>query len=103
MKSRPIRQYPDSRKDLSQEEKGIIGDEMFGWIIDSMDMSLSKLQEMVKDRKNWHVAVHGITESDMTERLNNKYLFKSVFSFSSDKCLGVEFLGFVVALFLIFW
>ena len=35
-------------------------------ITDSMDMSLNKLQETVKDRKAWHVAVHGIMESDMT-------------------------------------
>ena len=35
-------------------------------IIDSMDMSLSKLQEIVKNREAWHVAVHGVTESDMT-------------------------------------
>ena len=35
-------------------------------IIDSMDMSLSKLREIVKDRKAWHSAVHGVTESDMT-------------------------------------
>ena len=32
-------------------------------ITDSMDMSLSKLQEMVKDREAWHVAVHGVTKS----------------------------------------
>ena len=32
-------------------------------IIDSMDMSLSKVQEIVKDRKAWCVAVHGVTES----------------------------------------
>ena len=32
-------------------------------IIDSMDMSLSKLQEMVKDREAWHAAVNGVTKS----------------------------------------
>ena len=35
-------------------------------IADSVDMSLSKLQEMVKDREDWGVAVHGVTKSDMT-------------------------------------
>ena len=44
---------------------------MVDGISDSMNTSLGKLQEMVKDREAWSAVVHGVTESDMTEQLNN--------------------------------
>ena len=42
---------------------GTTEDEMVGWHTDSKDMSLSKLQEMVKDREARHAAVHGAAKS----------------------------------------
>ena len=61
-------------------------------IADSMDVSLCKLQEMVKDRKGWRAAVHGVTKkSDMTQWLNNNNWGPSVWGFSSSSQFLLSF------------
>ena len=46
-----------------RHQSGLTEDEMVGCITDTMNLSLSKLQEIVKDREAWHAAVRGITKS----------------------------------------
>ena len=61
-KSSLIGKDSDAGRDWGQEEKGTTEDEMAGCITDSMDVSLSELQELVMDREAWRAVIHGVSK-----------------------------------------
>ena len=89
-KNRLIGKDPDAGKDWRQEEKGTTEDEMAGCITDSMDVSLSKFQEIVMNREAWLAIVHGVAKSQTHWTTIIVNVFKSVFLTWVITCLPIN-------------
>ena len=75
-KSRLTGKDPDAGKDGRQKKKRAAEDEMVS-ITNSMDMNLSKLQEILEDGRDWDTEVQGVTKSQSWQQLNNIHMLSS--------------------------
>ena len=83
------RNDPDAGKIEFERRKGRQRMKWLDGITDSMYMSLSKLQKIVKDREAWCTAVHGVTKSQMTEWPSNNNLIRTMKTHRRDIQRGV--------------